>query len=370
VSEWCNAVLVALSLHFLLLQREEEHKVKMADLDESMLLKIAAAVVVILLGALLTYSKMKPKKVQDRKVLTEIFDNGGGVQWEQKYKENWNKEDMALGNWAGIDAGNVDNEERVLEIIMRGNKNFIGKFPNLFSLTNLVSIDLDHCKLTGNIPKEIGNLIHLTYLNLSFNDFTGGIPEEIGNLHYLTFLNLNRNPLGGPIPTTIQHMCNLEYLWLANCQLTGTIPLEIGHLTELRDLILCENKLTGKIPQEIGVMSKLDRLILSMNDMSGRLPPSLGQCKALTLLYLDRNNFTHQLPIEVSELPNLQELWLYRTNITVDGNPISKMGRFLSDRLPGVDVIVEQPATPSKVLVRKDNYSGGAGVGSGTGIGN
>lgn len=339
-----------------------------ANITTDMALKIGATVIVLLLGIFFAFYKVKSNKVSDRNVLTEIFDNGNGAQWEAKYKENWHVDNAPLRDWAGIEASNSKDEERVLEIIMRGNRNFTGKFPNLFSLVNLVSIDLDHCKLSGPIPKEIGNLIHLTYLNLSFNDFTGGIPEEIGNLHYLTFLNLNRNPLGGTIPTTIQHMCNLEYLWLANCQLTGTIPLEIGHLTELRDLILCENKITGKIPQEIGVMTKLDRLILSMNDLSGRLPPSLGQCKALTLLYLDRNNFTHQLPIEVSELPTLKELWLYRTNITVDGNPISRMGRFLTDRLPGVDVIVEQPTTPSKVLVRKDNYSGGAGVGSGTGI--
>lgn len=342
----------------------------MVDMDNDMMMKIAATCIVLAIGALLfVFSLSKSRRTSDRKVLTEVFDNCGGVQWESKFKENWNTEDLALREWSGVESGVVDGEERVLEIIMRGNKNFIGKFPNLMPLTNLVSIDLDHCKLSGSIPKEIGNLIHLTYLNLSFNNFTGGIPEEIGKLHYLTFLNLNRNPLGGPIPTTIQHMCNLEYLWLANCQLTGSIPLEIGHLTELRDLILCENKLTGKIPQEIGVMTKLDRLILSMNDMSGRLPPSLGQCKSLTLLYLDRNNFTHQLPIEVSELPNLQEMWLYRTNITVDGNPISRMADFLSERLPGVEVIVEQPSTPSKVLVRKDNFSGGAGVGSGTGIG-
>lgn len=346
----------------------EEKRKEMESLDNDILLKIGATVVVLVVGIIAGLFMMRKKKVSDRKILVEVFDNGGGVKWEEKFRKNWNSEDVPLSEWSGVESSIVDNEERVLEIIMRGNKDFVGKFPNLMPLTNLVSIDLDHCKLSGNIPKEIGNLIHLTYLNLSFNNFTGGIPEELGNLHYLTFLNLNRNPLGGPIPTTIQHMCNLEYLWLANCELTGPIPFEIGHLTELRDLILCENKLTGKIPQEIGVMSKLDRLILSMNDLSGRLPPSLGQCKALTLLYLDRNNFTHQLPIEISELPNLKELWLYRTNITVDGNPISKMRRFLSDRLPGVEVIVEQPDAPSKVLVRKDNYSGGAGEGSGTGI--
>lgn len=294
----------------------------------------------------------------DRLVLQKIYKAGGGPNWEPKYSENWLKAECPIGSWAGIEGGFANGHEHVLEMVLRGNRNFIGTFPHVFPLTNLVTLDFEHCNLSGVIPPVIGNLIHLTYLNLSYNNFTGGIPDEICNLQYLTFLNLNHNPLGGCIPKTLCYMKKIEYLWLANCQLTGEIPLEIGHLIELRDLVFCENKLEGKIPAEIGVMVKLDRLILSMNELSDRIPSSIGQCKALTLLYLDRNNFHGQLPVEVTELPLLQELWVYRTNITIDGEPVALKGDFLSVRLPGVSVLVEQPLNPSRVLVRKDNDGG------------
>jgi Leucine-rich repeat (LRR) protein len=146
----------------------------------------------------------------------------------------------------------------------------------------------------------------------------------------------------------------LEHLWLANCKLEGEIPFDIGHLVELRDLILCENKLTGQIPSEIGVMSKLDRLILSMNDLKGKIPISLGQCKNLSLLYLDRNHLTGQLPVEIAMLTQLQEMWLYCTNITVDGIAISECGSFLKSKFKHTEIVVNQPKTPTRVLVRKE----------------
>lgn len=331
-----------------------------ADSGKSMTAMMMTGVVIVLTIVFLSvtaylYKQASTRRLPDRDVLQRMYKEGNGEKWEAKYSSNW-LQPCPISQWAGIEGGIANGNEHVLEILMRGNRNFTGPFPNIFQLINLVSLDLDHCKLSGPIPKEIGNLINLTYLNLSFNDFTGGIPEEIGNLQYLTFLNLNRNPLGGCIPASIGYLSKLEYLWLANCKLTGSIPLEIGHLVELKDLILCENKLTGKIPNEIGVMSKLDRLILSMNELSGRVPFAISQCKKLTLLYLDRNEFSGQLPVEITELPLLQELWLYRTKLTVDGHPIEKMETFLSERLPNVEVVVVQPTVPTKVLVRKDGH--------------
>lgn len=322
---------------------------------------ITSVLVIVITIMIFIFAKLLKKSNSqnvepDRAALVKIYKNAGGDSWDKKYSENWLKEDAPISTWAGIEGGFSNGSEHVLEFIMRGNKHFTGNFPQLFSLNNLVTIDLEHCKLSGPIPKEIGNLIHLTYLNLSFNNLTGGIPDELCNLQFLTFLNLNHNPLGGKIPSKICFLKKLEYLWLANCELEGDIPLEIGHLIELRDLILCENKLTGKLPNEIGVMSKLDRLIVSMNCLSGKIPHAIGQCKLLTLLYVDRNDFSGQLPIEITELANLQELWIYRTQVTVDGEKIEKMGKFLADRLPGVDIVTEQPLNASKVLVRKDHY--------------
>src|SRR6056300_952118 len=43
------------------------------------------------------------------------------------------------------------------------------------------SLDLTYEGLTGEIPKEIGNLTNLQRLFLSYNELTGEIPKEIGN---------------------------------------------------------------------------------------------------------------------------------------------------------------------------------------------
>mmetsp|Transcript_33403 Transcript_33403/g.34035 ORF Transcript_33403/g.34035 Transcript_33403/m.34035 type:complete len:383 (+) Transcript_33403:262-1410(+) len=306
----------------------------------------------------------------DRDILETIFRENGGMNWAPEFRKNWMskpawetwKMDMTRnpfmsspsGKWGGVEIDVIYGKDHVLELQMRDNVNFTGCFPRLFSLQYLISIDFDHCKLSGPIPKEIGTLLNLTYLNLSFNNFSGGIPEEIGNLTNLTFLNLNRNPLGGCIPNTIGKMLKLEHLWLANCKLTGAIPYDIGHLIELHDLVLCENKLTGKIPNEIGVLSKLDRLILSMNELSGKVPDSICQCKSLSLLYLDRNRFYGELPSDIVELSNLKELWLYMTHITIGGKTLTKgVERGLVKIMQNTDILVEQPTSPTRVLVRK-----------------
>lgn len=299
------------------------------------------------------YRRERSVTANCRKALQNVFKANNGDMWIAKYRSQW-QTSAPLSKWAGIEVQDKGAGDVVTEINMRDNKNFIGSFPPLFSMRSLVSIDFDHCEMSGTIPKEIGLLTNLTYLNLAFNQFTGGIPDEIGNLTELTFLNLNRNPLGGTIPASIGKLKKLEHLWLANCKLSGDIPFDIGHLIELRDLILCENKLSGTIPSEIGVMSKLDRLVLSMNDLKGKIPASLGQCKHLSLLYLDRNHITGQLPVELLSLNQLTEMWLYCTNITVDGLPIAECGSFLKSRFQHAEIVVIQPKTPTRVLVRKE----------------
>ncbi|XP_042432573.1 receptor kinase-like protein Xa21 [Zingiber officinale] len=55
--------------------------------------------------------------------------------------------------------------------------------------------------LQGNIPPEIGELVHLTILDLSSNLLRGTIPPSIGSLNQLRFLNLSTNFLSGEVPT-------------------------------------------------------------------------------------------------------------------------------------------------------------------------
>ena len=54
---------------------------------------------------------------------------------------------------------------------------------NLFSLINLITLDINHSNISEPIPQEIGDLINLTRLNLSNNLISGEIPSEIGSLN-------------------------------------------------------------------------------------------------------------------------------------------------------------------------------------------
>ena len=55
-------------------------------------------------------------------------------------------------------------------------------------------------RLTGPIPPELGNLIHLRVLALDANALTGAVPPELGDLGNLTELRLAGNALTGPAP--------------------------------------------------------------------------------------------------------------------------------------------------------------------------
>lgn len=87
---------------------------------------ILVTTVVIVLGTRYILKKSQNSQVNDRKVLKSIYDQNNGPNWDIKYSENWCKDDCKLGEWAGIEAGFANGHEHVLELIMRGNRNFTG----------------------------------------------------------------------------------------------------------------------------------------------------------------------------------------------------------------------------------------------------
>ncbi|PNX94948.1 LRR receptor-like kinase resistance protein, partial [Trifolium pratense] len=85
-------------------------------------------------------------------------------------------------------------------------------------------IDLSKNNLSGEIPVNITQLIHLGALNLSWNHLTGNIPNNIGLLKDLENLDLSHNNLSGPIPTSMASMTFLSHLNLSHNNLSGQIP--------------------------------------------------------------------------------------------------------------------------------------------------
>ncbi len=80
------------------------------------------------------------------------------------------------------------------------------------------------------LPKQIGQLIHLQHLDLSNNQLAT-LPEQIGELTNLRRLNLLHNELS-TIPKQIGQLTKLKYLWVANNHLK-MLPRQIEELSNL-----------------------------------------------------------------------------------------------------------------------------------------
>ncbi|XP_023730748.1 probable LRR receptor-like serine/threonine-protein kinase At1g07650 isoform X2 [Lactuca sativa] len=74
------------------------------------------------------------------------------------------------------------------------------KFPDLSRLTNMKTLMLRSCNITGKIPDYISNISNLKHLDLSFNNLNGEIPDLSG-LKSMEKIYLTGNSLNGSVPT-------------------------------------------------------------------------------------------------------------------------------------------------------------------------
>ncbi|KAG7588354.1 Leucine-rich repeat [Arabidopsis suecica] len=100
---------------------------------------------------------------------------------------------------------------------------------------NFISgLDLSNNELSGQIPKELGDLQRIRALNLSHNSLSGLIPESFSNLTDIESIDLSFNVLHGPIP---HNLTKLDYMVVFNVSynnLSGSIPTQ-GKFSTLDD---------------------------------------------------------------------------------------------------------------------------------------
>ena len=248
-------------------------------------------------------------EVFDRDVLEVLYNATSGPNWDNR--DNW-LTDAPLGEWYGIE---VDNQGRVVAVVL-SNNDLTGPIPpELGSLAALQVLYVENNNLTGEIPPELGNLTALRYLNVSNNRLTGPIPRELGSLTTLQDLQLFSNDLMGPIPPELGNLTALRSLNVYNNDLMGPIPPELGNLTALRYLNVSNNRLTGPIPRELGSLTTLQDLQLFSNDLMGPIPPELGNLTALRYLNVSNNRLTGPIPRELGSLTTLQDLQLFSNDL-------------------------------------------------------
>ncbi|CAL5060222.1 unnamed protein product [Urochloa decumbens] len=140
-------------------------------------------------------------------------------------------------------------------------------------------LNLGNNKLTGTIPKEIGQLKSLAELNLSFNYLSGEIPQELCSLTNLQVLDLSSNYLTGEIPLALNKLSFLEGFNVSYNDLEGVIPTGGQFDTFPSSSFEGNRKLrTTMVNRAYGLAKASAVPILSREQADGRVTFVIGFC--------------------------------------------------------------------------------------------
>ena len=280
---------------------------------------------------------------QEKAVLMELFNQTDGYRWENNTL--WGNDSVSHCSWYGVTCDNITHSyiisislpENNLQgtipgslwklrnlqgLCLYGNSGLSGKLDKILSgnMTALLRLDLAFNKLsgtipreslvrmkslvkiqlccqmgealTGEIPRDIGNLTELQVLSLGQNKLNGSIPESTGRLKKLWFLDLETATLSGGFENLFS-LSSLRYLHVSLAGLQGTLPDEFGlFFPEMIQCLLPGNHFTGQIPSTVGNMTKLQHLDLANNHLSGQIPKSIGSLPVLQVADFSENQFT------------------------------------------------------------------------------
>ncbi|GMP23802.1 hypothetical protein CsSME_00001272 [Camellia sinensis var. sinensis] len=180
--------------------------------------------------------------------------------------------DICDCNFYGPIPNGIQNMTSLKEFYASGN-NLNSSSPNeLYSLKDLVVLDLGYNKFQGPIPIGLLNMTSFRDLDLSYNFFTslqGVISGAIGNLTSLISLDLSHNQLEGNIPMSMERLSSMATLHLSYNHLNGTLPESLGQLAKLETLDVSHNLMEGVVSEiHFANLTRLSCLDGSGNDLT------------------------------------------------------------------------------------------------------
>ncbi|XP_065851427.1 probable LRR receptor-like serine/threonine-protein kinase At3g47570 [Euphorbia lathyris] len=222
--------------------------------------------------------------------------------------------DNPLNATLPISIGNLSSS---LEYFGMYNSRLTGSIPKeIGNLTSLISLDLGQNNLQGFIPKTIRKLMKLQGLLLLENMIQGSIPSELCGLQRLIAIDFGRNGLSGNIPFCLDNLTSLQYLYLVSNKLNSTIPSTLWRLKDVLQLNLSSNSLSGDLPIDIDNLRAITLLDLSGNQLSGSIPPTFGGLQSLERLSLSNNRLEGSIPESFSDTLNLEFMDLSINNLS------------------------------------------------------
>ncbi|XAR66614.1 Non-specific serine/threonine protein kinase [Bertholletia excelsa] len=183
-----------------------------------------------------------------------------------------------------------------------------GSIPLGWASMQLNSITVLGNRLSGEIPKELGNITSLTYLCLEANQFSGTVPLDLGKLLNLGTLMLSSNRLSGNLPTSFAELKNLTDFRINDNNFSGKIPDFIQNWKQLKRLEMHGSGLEGPIPSNISLLNKLEELRISDINGTAQAFPNLRDATGLIRLVLRNCNISGEIPDYVWNLDDLQML--------------------------------------------------------------
>ncbi|KAK3020108.1 hypothetical protein RJ639_005246, partial [Escallonia herrerae] len=151
--------------------------------------------------------------------------------------------------------------------------------------------------------------------SLQGNRLTGPIPKEIGNISTLEEIVLEFNQLSGPIPSGLRTLSSIKRICLTSNNFSGELPETLAELTTLKDFRIGDNHFTGKIPNFIEKWTNLDRLAIQASGMDGPIPSGIALLTNLTDLRISDLNGSQSTFPPLNNMKNLEKLILRSCNI-------------------------------------------------------
>ncbi|CAN1283428.1 Probable LRR receptor-like serine/threonine-protein kinase RFK1 [Linum perenne] len=266
------------------------------------------------------HSKLVQEEVD---ALGEIVREMGSTYWEFN-ADTCDVEAFGMTKVPPKDAENIvqctcnngsNTNCHVVRMVLKGH-NLPGILPpQLVKLRYLREVDFAYNYLNGSIPDEWGSM-GLTSISVLVNRLSGEIPKQLGNITTLTYLCLEANQFSGSVPPELGNLVNLGTLMLSSNQLTGPLPISFAGLTNLTDFRMNDNSFDGTIPSFIQNWKKLTRLEMQASGLEGPIPSSISHLTNLAELRIsDISGPSQRFPV-VTNSTGLVRLILRNCNLS------------------------------------------------------